>query len=81
MERSSSRVNLLDCRSDLLVTQIRALLDAIRQVRRQVPFHIDAWGVLPDHMHCLWTLPAGDADFPRSLARDQDGILECFARP
>jgi putative transposase len=20
--------------------------------------------VLPDHMHCLWTLPAGDAEFP-----------------
>ena len=21
-------------------------------------------GVLPDHMHCLWSLPEGDADFP-----------------
>lgn len=20
--------------------------------------------VLPDHLHCLWTLPPGDADFP-----------------
>ncbi len=28
------------------------------------PFHIDAWVVLPDHMHCVWTLPDGDADFP-----------------
>ena len=56
-------VNLLDRRSDLLVTQIQAL-DAIRQVRLHAPFHIDAWVVLPDHMHCLWTLPAGDADFP-----------------
>jgi REP element-mobilizing transposase RayT len=57
-------VNLLDRRSDLLVTQIQALRDAIRQVRLHAPFHIDAWVVLPDHMHCLWTLPAGDADFP-----------------
>jgi putative transposase len=57
-------VNLLDRRSDLLVTQIDALRDAIRQVRRRAAFHIDAWVVLPDHMHCLWTLPAGDADFP-----------------
>ena len=56
--------NLLDRRSDLLVTQIRALRDAVRQVRLHVPFGIDAWVVLPDHMHCLWTLPAGDADFP-----------------
>jgi REP element-mobilizing transposase RayT len=47
--------NLLDRRSDLLVTQIDALRDAVRQVRARAPFHIDAWVVLPDHMHCLWT--------------------------
>jgi putative transposase len=57
-------VDLLDRRSELLVTQIQAMRDAVRQVRRHAPFHIDAWVVLPDHMHCLWTLPAGDADFP-----------------
>jgi putative transposase len=27
------------------------------------PFRIDAVVVLPDHLHCLWTLPADDADF------------------
>ena len=27
------------------------------------PFVIDAWVLLPDHLHCLWTLPDGDADF------------------
>jgi putative transposase len=57
-------VNLLDRRSDLLVTQIDALRGAVRQVRARAPFHIDAWVVLPDHMHCLWTLPEGDTDFP-----------------
>lgn len=57
-------VNLLDRRSDLLITQIDALRKAVRQVRVRVPFHIDAWVVLPDHMHCLWTLPQGDDDFP-----------------
>ena len=40
-------VNLLDRRSDLLVTQIQALRDAVRQVRRHAPFRIDAWVVLP----------------------------------
>jgi putative transposase len=58
-------VNLLDRRSDLLVTQIDGLREAIRQVRARAPFHIDAWVVLPDHMHCLRTLPEGDADIPR----------------
>jgi putative transposase len=57
-------VNLVDRRSDLLVEQIDALRDVVRQVRRRAPFRIDAWVVLPDHMHCLWTLPEGDADFP-----------------
>lgn len=27
------------------------------------PFGIDAWVVMPDHLHAVWTLPQGDADF------------------
>ena len=50
-------VNLLDRRSNLLVTNIDALRDAVRRVRARAPFHINAWVALPDHMHCLWTLP------------------------
>jgi putative transposase len=38
--------NLLDRRSDLLVTQIDALREAVRQVRTRAPFHIDVWIVL-----------------------------------
>jgi REP element-mobilizing transposase RayT len=63
-ERSFFTVNLLDRGMDLLVTQIDALREAVRQTRARAPFRIDAWVVLPDHMHCLWTLPDGDADFP-----------------
>src|SRR5439155_26225141 len=57
-------VHLRDRRSGLLVAQIDALREAVRDVRRQSPFRIDAWVVLPDHMHCLWILPEGDSDFP-----------------
>ena len=35
----------------------------VRDVRRRRPFRIDGWVVLPDHLHCIWTLPAGDVDF------------------
>ena len=56
-------VTLLDRRSDLLVTHITALRDAVRDVRTRTPFHIDAWVVLPEHMHCIWTLPPGDHDY------------------
>jgi putative transposase len=40
------------------------LRQAVRLVQVRAPFYIDAWVVLPDHMHCVWTLPEGDADFP-----------------
>lgn len=56
-------VNLRDRRSDLLVCQIALLKRAITQVKCHKPFHINAWVVLPEHMHCLWTLPENDSDF------------------
>lgn len=41
----------------------KALRTAIETVRVARPFVIDAWVLLPDHLHCVWTLPEGDADF------------------
>ena len=41
-----------------------ALHEAIHTVRLTRPFVIDAWVLLPDHMHCIWTLPDGDGDYP-----------------
>ena len=49
--------------TDLLVREIEALRQAVRLTRAERPFGIDAWVVLPDHMHCVWTLPEGDADY------------------
>src|SRR4030067_578999 len=40
-----------------------ALRSAIETVRASRPFVIDAWVLLPDHLHCVWTLPDDDADF------------------
>ena len=40
-----------------------ALRDAIRAVRVSQPFSIDGWVLLPDHLHCIWTLPPDDTDF------------------
>ena len=57
-------VNLRDRRSNLLVGHIAALRQAVRETRAIMPFHIDAWVVLEEQLHCLWTLPEGDADFP-----------------
>ena len=56
-------VTLRDRSSDLLIREIDLLRETVRATRARHPFHIDAWVVLPEHMHCLWTLPPGDADF------------------
>ena len=44
-----------------------ALRHAIEKVRQKYPFTIDAFVLLPDHFHCLWTLPLGDSDFSTRL--------------
>ena len=56
-------MNLLERRLDTLIRHVDDLREAVRATRRERPFHIDAWVVLPDHMHCIWTLPPGDDDF------------------
>lgn len=56
-------VNLADRRSRLLTDNIAILRDAVRKVRARAPFHIDAWAVLPDHLHAVWTLPENDMNY------------------
>lgn len=40
-----------------------ALRETIAKVRAARPFQIDGWVILPDHLHAIWRLPEGDADF------------------
>jgi putative transposase len=50
-----------------------ALRQAIQAVRRQRPFQIEGWVLLPDHLHAIWTLPAADDDYAtrwRLIKRD-----------
>jgi len=57
-------INLLQRNhNNLLVRHIDLLRNAIQKVRRSHPFIIHAWVVLPDHMHCVISLPEDDVDF------------------
>ena len=56
-------VTLEDRDSTTLVDDIARLREAVRLPRADRPFVIDAFVVLPDHLHPIWTLPAGDCDF------------------
>ncbi len=37
---------------------------AVQKVQAAWPFTLDAEVILPDHIHMLWTMPEGDADYP-----------------
>jgi putative transposase len=56
-------VNLADRRSHLLTNHIELLRGAFRDVRAGHPFTLAATVVLPDHLHAIFTLPDGNADF------------------
>ncbi|MBF9045279.1 transposase [Rhodobacterales bacterium HKCCE4037] len=56
-------VTLSERTSDLLTREIEILRQSVRKTLQERPVKIDAWVVLPDHMHCVWTLPEGDTDY------------------
>ena len=72
-------VNPADRRRALFTDHIDLLRAAFRQVRARHPFAIEAAVILPDHLHAIWILPDGDADFATALAPDQGRLFGCFA--
>jgi len=72
-------VTLADWSSDLLIRHIDRLRRVYAAVQQRYPFETIAICILPDHMHAVWSLPQGDANFPlrwnqikRSFSRDLD---------
>lgn len=47
----------------LLIETAGALRMPFRDVRSRHPFRVDAVVVMPDHLHCVWILSNGDADY------------------
>jgi putative transposase len=56
-------VNLALRSQSLLTENMTALRAAIRSVKERHPFTTDAFVVLPNHLHAIWTLPDGDNNF------------------
>jgi putative transposase len=54
---------LADRGATLLFDHADLLRESIRTVRARQPFQIEAMVVMPDHLHCIWTLPDKDADY------------------
>jgi putative transposase len=43
--------------------RVEALRQAFRKEMAARPFQIDAMVILPEHLHCIWRMPEGDADY------------------
>lgn len=54
-----------DQRRPILTSDLgrRALRAAISSTRQTLPFEITAFVLLPDHLHTIWEMPRGDADY------------------
>lgn len=43
----------------------KLLGDKMRECQAKWPFEVNAIVLLPEHLHAIWTLPPGDAAYPR----------------
>jgi putative transposase len=76
-------VTLLRSPRKLLTENIDNLRWVLKAARRRRPFFIEAIVILPDQLHCLWTLPLGDADFSARWHDIKGGMAGCasLSRP
>jgi putative transposase len=56
-------VAIADRTDDLLVREVDRLRRTYRSVAKRYRFETLAVCILPDHLHAMWSLPEGDADF------------------
>jgi putative transposase len=71
-------VAIADRRTRLLTERIDALSRTFRVVRAWRPFAVPAFVISPDHLHCIWSLPEGDADFTARWNRIKSGFSRRF---
>ena len=71
-------VTLADRSSDLLVRHVDLLHRAYGSVQKRYPFETIAICIFPDHLHAIWSLPAGDADFPLRWSLIKSGFSRSF---
>jgi len=59
----------------ILTDNIDFLKKSFHKVKTDHPFTINAIVILPEHLHCIWTLPPGDADYKTRWGLIKAGLL------
>jgi putative transposase len=52
----------------------------LNRIRDRHPFKVDAFVILPDHIHSIWTLPDGDADYSKRWRLIKEAFTKPFVR-
>ncbi|MEP3892234.1 MAG: transposase [Hellea sp.] len=56
-------VNLHNRQQDLLIRHADLFKNIYVNINKRHPFKTIAICILPDHLHCIWQMPAGDNDY------------------
>jgi putative transposase len=67
-------VALADRTGDLLVRHVDRLRRMYQAVHARHPFETIAICILPDHIHAVWSLPAGDKDYAQRWSLIKSGF-------
>ena len=59
---------------------VALLASSIATVRDRHPFGLEALVVLPDHLHALWQLPPGDADYSTRWRLIKEGFTKAWVK-
>jgi putative transposase len=59
---------------------VALFLGAVEKVRSRHPFQVNAYVLLPDHLHALWTLPEGDANFSTRWRLIKEGFTRGYLK-
>lgn len=57
---------------------VALLRQAFREEHEHHPFRIEAAVILPNHLHCIWTLPEGDSRFSMRWGKIKGRFTELF---
>jgi putative transposase len=67
-------VNLADRHIDTLLRHIEDLRQVLDKVKAAHPFTLVSMAVMPEHLHAIWRLPEGDADYPMRWSLIKSGF-------
>lgn len=71
-------VNFAERQCRFLMDHVAVLRAAVKELERRLPFQIDAFVVLQDHPHAIWTLPERRRGLCNAVDVDQGRVFAAY---